>query len=119
MVTVFVTAGRVFLDSSRATRWRGSSSAAAGAIFTAILAVMAVPGVILLIPKFLVLNYIGIYDTYPALILPLLVDAAGVFIMKQFFETIPVVDRGGGPDRRRQHVPDLLVGRAADGAGRR
>ena len=59
------------------------------AVFTAILAVMAVPGVVLLIPKFLVLRYLGIYDTYPALILPLLVDAAGVFIMKQFFESIP------------------------------
>ena len=44
----------------------------------------------LLIPKFLVLNQLGIYDTYPALILPLLADAAGVFIMKQFFESIPV-----------------------------
>ena len=50
---------------------------------------MAVPGIVLLIPKFLVLNYLGIYNTYPALIVPLLVDAAGVFIMKQFFESIP------------------------------
>ena len=53
-------------------------------------AVMAVPGVVLLIPKFLVLNQLGIYNTYAGLIVPLLVDAAGVFIMKQFFESIPV-----------------------------
>ncbi len=89
VVTTFVTAGRVFLDSLAGyalarIRFRGRE-----AVFTSILAVLAVPGVILLIPKFLVLNYIGIYDTYPALILPLLVDAAGVFIMKQFFENIP------------------------------
>jgi multiple sugar transport system permease protein len=58
-------------------------------VFAAILAVMAVPGVVLLIPKFLVLNQLGIYDTYAALILPLLADAAGVFIMKQFFESVP------------------------------
>ena len=51
---------------------------------------MAVPGVVLLIPKFLVLNYLSIYDTRSALFVPLLVDAASVFIMKQFFETIPV-----------------------------
>ena len=50
---------------------------------------LAVPGVVLLIPKFLVLNYLGMYNTYPALFVPLLVDAAGVFIMKQFFESIP------------------------------
>ena len=51
---------------------------------------MAVPGVVLLIPKFLVLNYLNIYNTFPALFLPLIIDAAGVFIMKQFFETIPI-----------------------------
>ena len=32
---------------------------------------------------------LGIYDTYPGLVIPLLADAAGVFIMKQFFESIP------------------------------
>ena len=72
------------------------------AVFTAFVAVMAVPGVVLLIPKFLVLNQLGIYDTYPALIVPLLVDAAGVFIMKQFFESIPAIGRGGRPHRRRR-----------------
>ena len=53
-------------------------------------AVMAVPTVVLLIPKFLVINQLGIYDSYAGMILPLLVDAAGVFIMKNFFESIPV-----------------------------
>ena len=43
----------------------------------------------LLIPKFLVLNTFGLFDTYAAMILPLLVDTVGIFIMKQFFESIP------------------------------
>jgi multiple sugar transport system permease protein len=60
-----------------------------GAIFAAVLAVMSVPGVVLLIPKFVVLNQLGIYNSYSALILPLIVDAAGVFIMKQSFESVP------------------------------
>jgi len=90
LVTVLVTAGRVFFDSLAGyalarLRFRGRE-----AVFTSLLAVLAVPGVILLIPKFLVLNQLGMYDTYPALVVPLLVDAAGVFIMKQFFESIPV-----------------------------
>ena len=89
VVTLLVTAGRVFLCSLAGyalarIKFRGRS-----AVFTAILAVMAVPGIVLLIPKFLVLNYLGIYNTYPALVLPLMVDAAGVCIMKQFFESIP------------------------------
>jgi multiple sugar transport system permease protein len=90
LITVVVTAGRVFFDSlagyalSR-MRFRGR-----GFLFAAVLAVMSVPGVALLIPKFLMVTYLGIYDTYAAMILPLLVDAAGVFIMKQFFDSVPV-----------------------------
>lgn len=30
------------------------------------------------------------YDFYAGMIIPLLVDASGVFIMKTFFESIPV-----------------------------
>ena len=89
VVTLLVTAGRVFLCSLAGYALARIKFRGRAAVFTALLAVMAVPGVVLLIPKFLVLKYLGIYDTYPALVLPLLVDAAGVFIMKQFFESIP------------------------------
>ena len=89
IVTVCVTLGRVFLDSLAGYSLARLKYRGRDAVFTAVLAVMAVPGIVLLIPKFLVLNYLGIYNTYPALIVPLLVDAAGVFIMKQFFESIP------------------------------
>ena len=90
VITLVVTAARVFFDSlagyalSR-LRFRGR-----GFLFGTVLAVMSVPGVALLIPKFLMVSYLGIYDTYSAMVLPLLVDAAGVFIMKQFFDSIPV-----------------------------
>ena len=89
VVTVFVTIGRVFFNSLAGYALARLKFKGREAVFTALLAVLAVPGIVLLIPKFLVLNYLGIYNTYPALIVPLLVDAAGVFIMKQFFESIP------------------------------
>jgi multiple sugar transport system permease protein len=90
LVTVLVTAGRVFLDSLAGyalarLRFRGRSG-----VFATVVAVMAVPGVVLFIPKFLVLNQLGIYNSYTGLILPLIADATGVFIMKQFFESVPV-----------------------------
>lgn len=89
VVALFVTAGRLLFDSMAGyalarLRFRGR-----GAVFSAVIAVMAVPGVVLLIPKFLVIRQLGIYDSYPGLIIPLLTDAAGVFIMKQFFESVP------------------------------
>ena len=89
VVTILVTAGRVFFDSLAGyalarLRFRGR-----GVVFAALVAVMSVPTVVLLIPKFLVINQLGMYDSYTGMVLPLLVDAAGVFIMKNFFESIP------------------------------
>src|ERR1700743_2900112 len=89
IVTVFVTAGRLLLDSLAGYALSRLRFPGRGALFAGVIAVMAVPGVVLMIPNFLVLNQLGIYDTYGAMILPLLADAGGVFIMKQFFETIP------------------------------
>ncbi|MGA6159454.1 carbohydrate ABC transporter permease [Stenotrophomonas sp. NPDC087984] len=89
LIAVLVTAGRVLFDSMAGyalarMRFRGRSL-----LFGFVVGVMAVPGVALLIPKFLVLNTFGLFDTYTGMILPLMVDAAGIFIMKQFFESIP------------------------------
>ncbi|MFT4030453.1 MAG: carbohydrate ABC transporter permease [Protaetiibacter sp.] len=90
LITVIVTTGRVFFDSlagyalSR-LRFRGRA-----VIFGALVAVMAVPNVVLLIPRFLILKELGLYNSYAGMIIPLVIDAAGIFIMKQFFESIPV-----------------------------
>lgn len=89
IVTLFVTAGRVFFNSLAGYALARLRFPGRNLVFAALVAVMAVPAVVLLIPKFLVINTIGIYDSYPGMILPLLVDAAGVFIMKNFFESIP------------------------------
>jgi multiple sugar transport system permease protein len=90
IVTLFVTAGRVFFDSLAGYALARIPFRGRGTVFALLIAVMAVPGVVLLIPKFLVINQLGIYDSYTGMILPLLADAAGVFIMKNFFESIPV-----------------------------
>jgi len=90
VVSVVVTAGRVFFDSLAGYALARLPFRGRSATFAGILIILAVPGIILLIPKFLVLRQLGIWDTYPALFLPLIADAAGIFIMKQFFETIPV-----------------------------
>jgi multiple sugar transport system permease protein len=88
-IAVVVTFGRVFFDSlagyalSR-LRFRGRT-----VLFAAFLAVLSVPSVVLLIPRFLVLQQLGLYNTYGGMIIPLLADAAGIFIMKQFFDSIP------------------------------
>jgi multiple sugar transport system permease protein len=90
LVTVIVTLTRVLLDSMAGYALSRLRFPGRAALFAATIALMAVPPVVLLIPKFLVLNQLGIYNSYAALIVPIMVDAAGVFIMKQFFDSIPV-----------------------------
>lgn len=89
IVTVCVTVGRVFFVSLAGYALARLHFRGRGIVFAGLVAVMSVPGVVLLIPKFLVINTLGMYDSYAGMILPLLVDAAGVFIMKNFFESIP------------------------------
>jgi multiple sugar transport system permease protein len=90
VVTLLVTAGRVFFDSLAGYALARLRFPGRGFIYAGLIAVMSVPMVVLLIPKFLVINQLGMYDSYSGMVLPLLVDAAGVFIMKNFFESIPV-----------------------------
>ncbi|MET0713531.1 MAG: carbohydrate ABC transporter permease [Mycetocola sp.] len=89
IVTLAVTLGRVFFCSLAGYALARLHFRGRALVFAGLVAVMSVPGVVLLIPKFLVINQIGIYDSYAGMIIPLLVDAAGVFIMKNFFESIP------------------------------
>ena len=90
IVTLFVTLGRVFFDSLAGYALARLHFRGRTVMFAGLVAVMSVPGVVLLIPKFLVINQLGIFDSYAGMIIPLLTDAAGIFIMKQFFESIPV-----------------------------
>jgi multiple sugar transport system permease protein len=89
IVTLVVTVGRVFFDSLAGYALARLHFRGRTVIFAGLVAVMSVPSVVLLIPKFLVLNQLSLYDSYAGMILPILVDAAGVFIMKGFFESIP------------------------------
>jgi multiple sugar transport system permease protein len=89
LVTVVATLLRLFLDSLAGyalarLKWRGR-----GLVFTFVLAVLAVPPIVLTIPRFLVLKEMGLLNSYAGLVLPLAVDAVGIFIMKQFFESLP------------------------------
>lgn len=90
IVTLCVTVGRVFFVSLAGYSLARIPFRGRGMVYALLIGVMAVPGVVLLIPKFLVISQLGIYDSYAGMIIPLLADAAGVFIMKNFFESIPV-----------------------------
>lgn len=89
IVATFITLGRVFLDSLCGYALARLRFPGRQAVFWSVLAVLAVPGAVLLIPRFLVLKELALFNSYPGMILPIVADAAGIFIMRQFFLSIP------------------------------
>jgi multiple sugar transport system permease protein len=58
-------------------------------VFAYILAQMMIPFQIVMIPSYLILVKLGLIDTLWGLIIPSMVDAFGIFLMRQFIECIP------------------------------
>jgi len=59
------------------------------AIFSFILATMMIPFQVLMIPSYLILAKLKLIDSLWGLIVPVAVDAFGIFMMKQFIEGLP------------------------------
>lgn len=64
--------------------WRGRN-----AVFLIYLATMMIPGVVLIIPQFVLVRSLGWINTYAALILPSLFSAFGTFLLRQAFLALP------------------------------
>ena len=60
------------------------------AILLLILATLVIPFQILVIPIFLVLKWGSLINTYWALILPTAANGFGIFLMRQYFSSVPV-----------------------------
>jgi len=71
-------------------------------VFALVMATLMVPGMVTLVPLFVLVANLGMVDTYPGLILPFLVTPFGVFLMRQFIIDLP---------------DDLLDAGRIDGAG--
>ncbi len=85
-----ITLARVVLDSLAGYALARLEFRGRKLIFAFIVATMAVPGVVLLIPQFLVLKQLHLFNSYPGMIIPIAADAVGIFLMRQFFLQVPV-----------------------------
>jgi multiple sugar transport system permease protein len=59
-------------------------------VFVLILATLMVPFQVTIIPTFLIVRQLGMIDTLGALIVPNLAGAFGIFMLRQFFLTLPI-----------------------------
>lgn len=58
-------------------------------LFTAILSTMMVPFVVRMIPLYLVVNWLGWTDQLVGIIVPAMMSAFGIFMMRQYMHTVP------------------------------
>jgi multiple sugar transport system permease protein len=58
--------------------------------FIALLATLMVPFQVTMIPTFLIVQHLGLVDSLGALIAPNLVTPFGIFLLRQFFRTLPI-----------------------------
>ncbi|NYF15753.1 multiple sugar transport system permease protein [Microbacterium sp. AK009] len=81
-------------------------------VFGAIIATLLVPPVILVIPNYLIVSELGWLNSLVAVIVPTAAGAFGVFLMRQFFLSIPVeleeAARLDGANRFRTFVSVIL-----------
>jgi len=59
------------------------------ALFISVVAVLMIPVHIIIIPLFLLINKLGWYDSYAALIIPFLVNPLGVLLLTQYIRELP------------------------------
>jgi len=58
-------------------------------VFVAFLAVLIMPAVVLLVPRFLIMGTLGWVDSYAGVISTALVSVWGIFFLRQYFLTLP------------------------------
>ncbi|MGI6147434.1 MAG: carbohydrate ABC transporter permease [Bacillota bacterium] len=59
-------------------------------LFMLLLGTMMIPSQVTLVPNYAIIAKLGWIDTYAALIVPFAASVFGIFIMRQFFQTIPL-----------------------------
>ena len=89
IVTLTVTAFVIFTSTFGGYIFAKFKFKGKNILFWFILATMMVPYQITMIPVFLIINEINLYDTLWALIVPELVSAFGLFLCRQFCADIP------------------------------
>ncbi len=90
VVTTIIVLSNLVLCSLAAYAFARIRFLGRGAIYFLLLATLMVPLQVVLIPTFLIVKSLGLIDTLGALIVPHLASVFGIFMLTQFFRTLPV-----------------------------
>ncbi|KYP79973.1 ABC transporter permease [Ferroacidibacillus organovorans] len=89
IVAVLVTLGNLVVNTLAGYAFARLKFPARGFLFYCFLAIMMIPGQVLLVPIYIMLSQIGWIDTYQGLTVPFLMNAFMIFLARQFFLEMP------------------------------
>lgn len=89
MITAILVPSKLFLDALAAYAFARIPFPGRDRLFVLLLATIMVPSVAILIPRVYVTKLLGIYDSPWALIIPNLISVWDIFLMRQFFMSLP------------------------------
>ncbi len=89
VMSLFIVFGHLFTAATAGYAFARLRFPGRDRVFILFLANLMVPVIVLLIPRFLLVNAIGWVDTYMGLIITELVSVWGIFLMRQYFLSIP------------------------------
>jgi len=89
IMSLFIVFGHLFTAATAGYAFARLSFPGRDKIFIVFLANLMVPIIVLLIPRFLLVSALGWVDTYMGLIITELVSVWGIFLMRQYFLSIP------------------------------
>lgn len=89
IVALLVTVGNLFFDSLAGYAFARMRFPGRNALFFLVLGTMMVPTAMTLVPVYVILTKVGWINTYQGLSVPFMVGAFGIFLMRQFFMSLP------------------------------
>lgn len=88
-IAVLVTLGQLLTASLAGYTFARLRFPGRDTIFLAYIATMMVPGMVTIIPVFVIMKTLGLVDTHAAVIVPHLASPFGTFLCRQFYLTMP------------------------------
>lgn len=89
IISVIGTTVNVFINTMAGYSLSRLSFPGRDQVYHMLLALMMVPAQVLLIPNYLILQKMGLLDSYSSLILPAAANIGNIFLMRQFFMNFP------------------------------
>jgi len=88
-VSLWITLSNLIFDAMAAYALARRKFVGQGVLMALILTKLMIPAAVLMVPQFILVKALGLYDGYLALILPMIAETFGIFLLRQYMLSLP------------------------------